>query len=275
MITFIAKPVFFRPGINGGVYPVRLSTRLRAEEIVQFLDGKVVQDPREAEGVRVHLKPRSLRHVYEGDYVDILDDFNLIAALEKRPGVKVIAYHTPHHDFLWERLDNPITVIPHAHINFENKTRTKNKQIVGGLISKSVPQVHKFFNEIKDRLAVEGIELRGQFEYQTREEMLQFYNDIDFQVIWYDNPPEDWSGVLIYPGKIINAASFGIPTIAQPIIGHENARGFYIPANTYEEIVRAAKRLQDERIYTEWSQKLLKWSHEYDMDNIIKLYKQL
>ena len=38
-LSFIAKPLFFKPGSTGGEYPVRLTSRVRGEEIAEYLGG--------------------------------------------------------------------------------------------------------------------------------------------------------------------------------------------------------------------------------------------
>lgn len=276
-ITFISKPIFFKSGINGGVYPIRLSSRIRGEEIAEYLGGTYTLDGAyDKGGVRIHLKPRTLRRVKDGDYVDIIDDAqNLIPRLKERPGVKIIAYNKPYYDFLKSELKNEIVLIPHPHINFENKKRAKNKTLIGGMIGKSSPASYEIFNPIKEALGKAGIKFREWFTYENRKEILDFYKQADFQVVWYNRMPDDYSRFYRYPGKIINAASFGIPTIAQKILGHKEMEGYYIPAETHEDIVRETLKLQDEEYYNIWSKKLIEKAKEFHVSEIAKLYRRL
>ena len=277
MITFIAKPIFFKRDINGGFYPARLSSRTRGEEIADYLGGYYTIDGTyDQGGVRIHLKPHTLRRVKDGDFVDILDDaHNLIPRLKARPKIKVIAYSQPYYDFLKQELANQVVLIPHPHINFENDTRTKSKTIVGGMTGKATHASYEIFNPIKQALAKVGIKFKDWFNHTTRQDALNFYDQIDFQVVWYHDTPDDYSRFYRYPGKIINAASYGIPTIAQPILGHQEMQGYYIPAETYEDIVREALKLQDEDYYHQWSKKLIRKAEEYHISQVAELYRKL
>lgn len=275
-ITFIAKPLFFKPGINGGVYPVRISSRTRGEEIAEYLgasfsvDGKYNEDD-----ICIYLKPRSLKFVRDKDYVDILDDIKLIPLLKERSKIKVIAYNEPYYNFLRKELENEVLYIPHPHINFENKTRVKKKSIVGGMIGKSSVLSYPSFNAIKARLRDVGIEFKECFTYESRQEILDFYNQVDFHVVWYDDNLDDETRLYRHPGKIINAASFGAPTIAQKILGHQELEGDYIPAKTYEDVVREAVKLQNDEYYNELSKRLIEKAKNYHISEIARLYRQL
>ena len=160
-------------------------------------------------------------------------------------------------------------------IDFENKTRVKNKKIVGGMVGKSTPTSYQIFNPIKDALTNVGIEIKDWFSHETKQDALNFYEKTDFQVIWYHDMPDDYSRFYRYPGKIINAGSFGIPTIAQDILGHQEMEGCYISAATHEDIVREALKLQDDDYYNKWSKKLIEKAKEYHISKIAKLYRKL
>lgn len=278
MITFIGRRVFFKQGINGGVYPFLLTSRVRGQEIAEYLGGYFTRDGISFDkgGVRIHLKPRVLGHVKDGEYIDVLDDIHsIIEELKKRPKIKIIAYNKPYYEFLKKTLENEVFFIPHQHINFENKKRVKNKPIIGGMTGKAIPPTYAIFNPIKEALSQAGIEFKEWFTYETRDDASKFYEQSDFQVVWYSGIPEDIGRYYKYPGKIINAASFGVPTIAQKIEGHQEMEGFYIPAQTYDDIVREAIKLQDEDYYEEWSKKLIKKAEEYHISEIAKLYTNL
>lgn len=276
MITFISKPIFFKEGVNGGVYPARLSSRIRGEEIAKALGETYTTDGTfDQGGVRIHLKPRNLRRVKDGDYVDIIDDIKLVPQLKLRPKVKVLTYNIPYYEYLRQELPNEVVNIPHPHINFENKTRTKNKKIIGGMVGKSAPQSYIVYEAIRKALATIDVDFKECFTYQSREEMLKFYDLIDFQVAWYDPIPQGDSAYFRYPGKIINAGAFGIPTIAQPILGHMEMLGFFIPAETLEDVVKGVEKLKDDAYYDKYSQSILEKVKEYHMDKIAELYRKL
>lgn len=275
MINFLAKPLFYLKNDKGEEYPRRLSSRIRGEEIAELLGAKYTLDGKyDEDDICIYLKPRSLDYVRDQDYVDIIDDaHNLIPKLKLRPKIRVIAYNLPYANYLKTQLENEIIYIPHPHINFENKTRTKNKPIVGGLVGPSVPEVYATYEKIKGLLG--EIEFKECFAHKTREDMLKFYDEIDFQVVWYDRLPTDFKIYYRYPGKIINAGSFGIPTIAEPIIPHSEVEGFYLPAKTYGDILRQALRLQDDQEYEIWSKKIFNKSQEFSLEKVLDMYRKL
>lgn len=273
-MIFIAKPTFFKEGLNGKSYPVRLSTRPRAEEIARYLGGISTQENTPGE-LRIHIKPMTLRRVKTGEYVDILDDRHLIERLKQRPDVRVIVYSQHYLDYLKGELTNELILIPHHHINIENKTRIKNEVLTAGVVGKPVPAAYSIIDPIAKVLDGVGIKLINNFDCITREDMLNFYNQIDFQVIWYPEPRHEFENYFRHSGKIVNAASFGIPTLAQDILGHRDMGDFYIPVRNYDDIVREALKLQDDNYYSEWSEKLINKAKEYHISEIAKLYKEL
>lgn len=275
-LTIIAKPLFFKKGVNGGTYPVRLTSRVRGQEIAEFLGANYSESGEYRKGdICIYLKPRTLRSVKDNDYVDILDDERLIPKLKTRPKVKVIAMSKVEYDFLKKELENEIIYIPHHHINLENKKRVKNKTIVGGMIGKAAPQSYEIFNPIKKSLSDAGIEFKECFVYEKRQDILNFYDQIDFQVIWYWDMPADYDRFYRHPTKIINAASFGIPTITQKILGHQEFDGSYLPIKTHEDIVKAAVKLKNDEYYNKLSKRLIKKAKKYHISEIAKLYRKL
>lgn len=277
-ISFIAKPVFFKPGSTGGVYPVRLSSRIRGEEIASFLGAEYSENGKCKYDIRIYVKPESLKSIRDGDYIDILDRVRIIPELKTRPKIKVIVMSKVHYDYFKKELENKIYYIPHHHINFENKRRVKNKSIVGGMVGKAGPLSYPSFNEIKKCLAKVGIEFKECFTYETRQDLLDFYNEIDFQVIWFFNLPgrnKDYDSFYRHPTKIANAASFGIPTIAQNIRGHQEFEEDYLVAESYEDIAKEAEKLKDDSLYNQLSERLIEKAKEYHISQIAKLYKQL
>lgn len=277
-ISFIARSGWFRPGKNGKVYPARLTSRVRGKEIASFLGAEYEEYNKNGKyknDIRIFLKPRSSDLMRDGDYVDVLDEINIIPKLKTRPKIKVIAMSKVHYDYLKRELKNKIYYIPHHHINFEYKRRVKNKKIVGGIIGKPSPTAYSLFNEIKSRLAKVGIDFIECFHYQTRQDILDFHAQIDFQVIWFPNPALEYDRFYRHPTKIANAASFGIPTIAQNILGHKEFEGDYIVAGSYEDIAREAEKLKDERYYDSLSERLIERAEEYHISKIAELYKKL
>lgn len=255
-------------------YMHRLSGRIRGEEIAEYLGGKFNPKVRDKDDTCIFIKPRNLTNVKDGDYIDLLDDIELIPLLKKHPKIRVIAMSNIHFKHLKKAFNNEIILIPHHHINFERETRTKNKTLVGGIIGSPSKIVHDISDKIRDDLAKVGIEFTRCFNAKTREEMVSYYKSIDFLVNWYlDIYKRD--SFYRHPTKIINAASYGIPTLAQPILGYSEVEGLYIRVETVDDIVRKAQKLRDGDYYNHFSEKLIKEAEKYHISNISKLYLNL
>lgn len=274
-LSFIAKPEFFKPGKNEGVYPVRLSSRVRGREIASFLGAEYSENGKGKYDIRIYVKPESLKSIMDGDYIDILDRNRIIPELKTRPKIKVIAMSKVHYDYLKKKLKNKLFLIPHHHINFENKRRVKNKTIVGGIIGKPTPPDYSLFKRIKSHLAKVGIDFKECFHYRTRQDILDFHAQIDFQVVWFPDQTVEYDCFYRHPTKIANAASFGIPTIAQNILGYKEFEGNYIVAGSFKDIAREADKLKDVSLYNQLSERLIEKAKEYHISKIAKLYKQL
>lgn len=274
-ISFIAKPDFFKPGKNGGVYPVRLSSRVRGREIADYLGAEYSENGKAKFDIRIYIKPKSLDLIQDGDYIDLLDRAYLNTQLKKRPKIKLIAMSKVHYDYLRKELDNKIFYIPHHHINFEDRKRVKNKSLVGGMIGKPTPPDYAILNRIKSQLSKIGVNFKECFHYRTRQDMLDFYAQIDFQVVWFPEQSVEYDCFYRHPTKIANAASFGIPTIAQNILGYQEFEGNYLVAKSFKEIAKKADKLKDDSYYNELSQRLIEKAKEYHISEIAKLYRKL
>jgi hypothetical protein len=270
MISFFAKSAFLREDQTTGVFVTRVSSRIRGEEISEYLGAKY--NPEERDGLCIYLKPRGLDGLKDGDYVDILDEISLIPKLKERPGLKVIAMSQAQYEYLKENLKNEILPIHHHHINFERFRRTRNDNFVGGAIGHS-KYAHDLYETIKNALSGSGIDFVSILAYQTRQDMLDFFKKIDFLVAWNIDEYKDYPHS--HPTKIINAASFGIPTLTQPIAGYKEFAEFYIPIKDMNSLVEEAEKLRDIDYYKQWSDKVFDESERYHISKIAELYKQL
>jgi|SRR3989344_425808 len=274
MISINARPSYWDSGHTKEKYMHRLSARVRGEEITEYIGGKFNAKDRDKDDTCIFVKPRNLTNIKDGDYVDLLDDTGLIPLLKMRPKIKIIAMSDVHFEHLKQELNNEIILIPHHHINFEREKRTRNKSLVGGMIGSPSKMVYEIVDKIKEALAGVEIEFTICFNSRTKQEMISYYKSIDFLVNWYlDIYKRD--AFSRHPAKIINAASFGIPTLAQPILGYREVEGFYIPIETVDDIVREAIKLKDVNYYNKWSSKITKEAEKYHISNVTKLYQNL
>jgi predicted GNAT superfamily acetyltransferase len=226
--------------------------------------------------VNIYVKPVSIDVVGYGDYLDFLDGGHFYNELHKRPDIKVIACTEHSRKVLEAEFPNEIILIPHHHINLERKARERTDITVCGYIGSYSPRSERHNNWLKeqfDKLNV-GVTLITNFEYKTREDAINTYMDMDILVIadWWlaDHNPHK------IPTKMINAASFGIPSIAFPRAGYEELEHLYIRANNLDELVSNIKYLMTNRAgFDDLAQRLRVFAEGYHIENIAKLYLDL
>jgi hypothetical protein len=238
MISFFFKsPYFLGTGKEESWQLKRVSSRIRGEEIAKYLGAKSNQ---ERSDVNIYVKGCRKGHIKDGDYVDVLDDLWTVNWLKSYPKIKVIAMSLSHMDWLKSMLKNEIVYIPHHHVNFERVKKTKQGMITGYVGASQNIKADIYLTTFK-----------------TREDIIDFYKKIDIQVIGdVMNTP------YYHPTKIINAMSFGIPTVAPKKQGYREVEGFY-----YQDI---------EELKNGWdAERLIKEAEKYHISNIAKLYQQL
>lgn len=273
MISIFAKPPYLLTDASGGNFLQRVSSRVRGEEIAQYLGAKLNPKSGYENDVCIYVKPQSVNHIKDGDYVDILDDPHSLPLLKTRSGIKVIAMSQSHFEFLKTQLNNELFLIPHHHVNFERVLRTRKKITTCGYIGASFSHHHHIHNRVKEQLAKIGLKFIPLFHYQTRQDIMSYYKKIDIQIIGYfdyfNNSP------YRHPTKIINAASFGIPTIAAKILGYKEIENYYVPVENMADLVREVKKMKDKTYYNAWSDKIRKKAEKFHIAKIAKLYKNL
>ncbi len=264
-LAFFAKKTLELDGVEGK-YMFRLSSVVRGSQIAEYLGAKFNQGYADT---NIHIKPRNLKYVKDGDYVDILDEPPAAVELLKvRPKIKVIAMNHPHEEWLRSVLPNEVVIIPHAHINFENERRTRKKILNCGYVGTNKPYHIAVNKEVGKRLAEIGLNFKPLFNFTTRKEIIDYYKTIDIQIIGYFDLLKDcpW----YHEKKIVDAMSFGIPTIAGPKLGYRDIDDFYIHAENMDELLEEAEKLKS------WdAERLIKKADEYHISNIAKLYENL
>jgi len=247
----------------------RLSSRIRGEEIASYLGAKY--NPPEREGVCIWVKPRDLSVIQDGDYIDFLDgEFNP-KRLKSRPKIKIIASSEYQYNF-FKGYPNEVVLIPSHHLNTDRIKRTRKEIKVAGYIGVPSPSVYKRFDDIKAELAKIGIDFVTEFLFKVKQDALDFYDKIDIFVYgdwdFLDHPHR-------IPTKIINAASFGIPSVAFPCMANLELEGYYVKANNMEETIEGVKSLMYPVFYQEMVDKIMPMAERYHISNVAKLYNLL
>jgi len=244
----------------------RLSSRIRGEEIANYLGAKY--NPPEREGVCIWVKPRDLSVVKDGDYVDFLDgEFNPKRFIS-RPKIKIITSSLCQHDF-FKNYPNEKFLIPSHHLNIDRIKRTRKEIKVAGYIGVPSPSVYKRFDDIKTELAKIGIDFVTEFLFKVKQDALDFYNKIDI-FVYGDWDSNDHPHRI--PTKMINAASFGIPSVGFPCMANKELEGYYVKARNMKETVEGVMRLKDEDFYNKMVNKIIPFSEGYHIENVSKLY---
>jgi glycosyltransferase involved in cell wall biosynthesis len=275
-LSFFAKSTYFteRTDRKSGKFLRRVSTRIRGEEMSEYLGAKLNPTENYENDVCVHVKPNyTLKTINDGDYADVLDDLELTRALKNRPSIKVISMSTPHHEWLKTFLQNEVTLIPHHHVNIDRVTRDRNVIINCGYVGANNAEHILFGKEVEQRLSKIGLTFVPLFNFTTRDDIINFYKTIDIQIIPYfghlKNTPH------FHATKIINAMSFGVPTIAEQKLGYRDIEGFYIPVSNIDELIQEAQKLKDPAEYDKWPKKIIAESEKYHISEIAKLYQHL
>lgn len=195
-------------------------------------------------------------------YLDILDAERRVEWLVDHPKCGVIVASLSSKEYLEDLLKRPVILIPQHHCNYERLRRFRKSIRVAGVIG-GPGAVQCDLDELNRTL---GIEFRWQQKYRSRQDVVDFYKDLDVQVVWrLQQRP------LKNPLKIINAASFGIPTIAYPEIAYKEIDGLYFQAETMEHVAHALEIIRQGFD----DDGLVMMAEKYHIERIAKLYEAL
>lgn len=248
--------------------PNRLGSEIRGRQIAEYLGAKY--NPTEFENdLCIHVKPRNFDKVKDGDWVDVSDGNKIPKRLKIRPKVKAI-FHTQYLYEHFKDLPNEKIWISQQHLNWEEAKRDRIEITTCGYIGGISSVAKKMYSEIGARLKEIGFDFITCFNYKTRQDAVDFYKKIDILVIglWPDN-------IYKTPTKIINAASFGIPAIAQRYVGYKEIEGNYVPIKSIDDIVKEATKFKDKIYYKEWSDRIIKMAEKYHIKKVAKRYEAI
>jgi|TARA_Y100000310_G_C20673115_1_gene811376 hypothetical protein len=285
MISIFAKPAFLNVNPNEAFkdrtkpvrsgHLMRVSSMIRGDQIAEAIGAKLNPESGYEDDVCIYVKPHVRKKndfSFEGKkaYLDIIDGHNLGDLALKHPEVTVIVCSKVDYVTMSKAIPNKIILIPQHHCNFERLER-KSKKIrsVGVIGTKhAFPHLPKGLREaLKER----NIELVEFSKFFSRTDIIKFYMSIDLQIVW-----RPYKKLLSNPLKIVNAASFGIPTIALSEPAFHELEGNYLGINTpYELLSELDYLIEKPRIYSTRSWFCIKLAEKYHIDNIAKLYKEL
>lgn len=274
MFNFHAKPPFIMKHLQ------RVSSIVRGEQIAAYMGNARLNPPLSEindKDVNIYVKPH-IRGGNEFDflpnsYIDIQDGWELVSILERHPEVGVIAYSDYEKAVLEDikTLHNKIVLIPHHHLNFE-KTRRNRDTIKKVGITGSGKAFSQIPEEIKEGLKKRGIRLEYYDNFYPRMAVAKFHESMDIHMHWRRSKKRR----LSCPFKIINAASFGVPTIALDEPSFYEAKGAYIGVKTAQEWLECLDWLiANPDIYNQMAKDCIELSEKYHISEIAKLYEKL
>lgn len=273
-ISIFAKEASFRPTRTlPHPHLIRGSSLIRGNQMAEYLGCRLNPDSGWEKDVCIYVKPPGLSGIRDGAWVDVMDSDHRVVVrwLRQRPAVNVITFSDMTHRQYLASVTNRLALIPQHHCNFDREVRARKDVSVAGFIGGEIGFCHSF-DKMKETLSGLGMDFLVRCRYRTREEVLDFYRRIDVQVVWSHN---EYRLQPKAPLKVVNAASFGIPTVALPPRCYEEAEGHYIKVGTVDELVWEMYKLKDRDYYNGWSKKLTSWAEKYHIGRIADMYRGL
>ena len=287
MISIFAKEAFLninpgepfrirsKPIPKGRGHLMRVSSMIRGDQIADQIGARFNPTERYENDVCIYVKPMVRKgddFLFEGrkNYIDIVDGHNLGELAKQHPDVGVIVCSEIDRKTMASCIDNEIVLIPQHHCNYErlHRSRTEIKRV--GVIG-TTGAFPLLPDELKQGLESRGFELETFSRFFTRQDIIDFYMRIDIQLIW-----RPYRKTLSNPLKMVNASSFGVPTIALDEKAFGEMDGCYLPAGSLREILGHLDDFRDvSGMYDDFRERCIARSERYHIDKIGQLYKQL
>ena len=284
MISIFAKPAFLNinpsQSFKDRVKPprgqlMRVSSIIRGDQVADQIGAKLNPAKEYKNDVCIYVKPQVRKgwdFKFEGRkaYLDIIDGHVLGHLLEKHPEVDVIVCSQADMEIMSGSISNRIVFIPQHHCNFERVKRTRKEITKVGVIG--TRGAFPFLPEdLEKELAKRGMELNFYSNFYSRQDIINFYLNIDIQMVW-----RPYKKILSNPLKLVNAASFGVPTIALDERAFVELGNSYIPVNSFGEFLMLLDALKDNPgLYDEYSEKCIEVSERYHIEKVGEMYKEL
>ena len=270
MLSFFAKPPFELRHLQ------RVSSIIRGEQIAAYMGNARLNPESNYENdtciyVKPNIKPGNDFKFEKRSYIDIHDGWDLIHTLKKYPEVGVISYGELAYETLSKELTNKVVNIPHHHVNFERTRRNRDKIVKIGTTGSHaawdyIPDV------IKEGIKSRGLKLEMYSNFYPRMSVARFHESVDVFIHWRPFLERK----LSCPFKIINAASFGVPTIALDEPSFKEVEESYIPVKTPEEwLSNLDDLIANPNFYDAMAQRCVDIAEKYHISNIAKLYEEL
>lgn len=253
---------------------------IRGEQVAERMGAKLNPTEDYQDDVCIYVKRVPPDDHPSRAWLDIVDDSHDLYWLNKHPEVGIIATCVAAEKYLWARYPGrDIVLVPEHHCNFDREVRTRVSVERVGVIGhpKSIEiDADELAGKLKD-IGLEFVPLLDR-NISSRQMVVDFYKGIDLQLIWRPRFGPEGSSQhernLHNPLKLINAMSFGVPTVAYPELNfEEELHNFYVPANDVDELLMRLEQMKtDGSVYQVISERGLEKSEDYHIDNILPRY---
>jgi len=223
------------------------------------------------------IPPQEIIDYVKRVYVDVDDGYGLIPLIKERPKVKPIAASRVGQKYLQEQLcRDDVLMIPGHHCNFERAVRVTHEVATAGFMG--YPE-HLHIDPLDLSTALEKIGIRfvAKTKFSSRDEVCDFWRDVDVQICFRKKSETNPVPELRDPLKLINASSFGVPTIAYPEPAYaDEFAGYFYMAYSLDDIVEHCRALtKDGWAYHRVSMALIQHAEQYHIQHIAPLFARL
>ena len=277
----MAFSLFFGRGSAGNV---------RGKQVAAMLDGKMNPTEGFENDTCIYVKVIPPKDYPKKSYLDIDDSTKALQYLKTDQKIGLIATSLLQQEYLSrELLRNDIVIIPHIHPNYENWRRPDRPIKTVGIIGSTTSFLYDVL-KIREKLKAVGLELVYEKDYwkaygdepnmtedQRRLKVVDFYKQIDIQIVWSKGAFSDTVERMKNPNKLINAAAFGIPTVSFPSLHYiREWRDYFVEALTIDELVYRCGVLKNKpELYQAISDEVFDYAKKYHRDRIKELYLNL
>lgn len=255
---------------------MRVSSIIRGDQIAEKLGARL--NPKYGYSmkdtniyVKPHVKANEDFNFPPNSWVDIIDGWGLIPLLEKHPEVGIITISQKDYETISSILPNKVVFIPQHHVNFERLQRRSDAITKVGVVGTLKSFDHLPKDELIKGLKKRDMELVELSNFETRKGIQDFYRDLFVQIVW-----RPYRRRMGNPLKLVNAASFGVPTIALEEEYFKEMDGYYRPVKDIEDFfIELDNFRRFTSLYKVYSKSLIYKAEKYHIDNIAKLYQKL
>jgi len=270
-ISIFAKPASYKRRSNLPYrHLFRGSSMIRGNQIAEYLGCKLNPIEGYENDICIYIKPTTLDHIKDGDWVDIVDGDHIVTWLKDRPLINTIVNGETSYNIYRPHIKNKMVVIHPHHCNFDRELRARKEITTVGYIGGEIVFCYSL-EEMRKQIENIGLNFIYSCGYETRQDVVDFYKHIDIQIVWSHHKFRYQSRG---PTKFVNAASFGIPTVGYPQVCCNEVEGNYIKANTISELFMELDKLKDPYYHEAWAKKI-DWTEKYHISKRAALYRQL